>query len=113
MAREACQIHLEFGAKQNIDGVSFGITRMSLDFGDLLFILDEPFGKEESCRQLRIMSRRAHGDTDRAGIDLNLQRFFAGDGIELGDLFSTGVPFPGFNFDKSVQVAFCMRALAL
>src|SRR6185436_16252976 len=50
---------------------------------DVRSFANKPFGNQEAHGELRIVPRRAHRDTDRAGIDTDFQRFFDGELIGL------------------------------
>ena len=78
MSRELREVHLDARCKEDIDDVAVGVAGGSGDFENVRLGADESLRHEKAGGQFVIVSRRAHGHDDGAGVHLDVEGFLGG-----------------------------------
>ncbi len=92
MPRELGEIDRHVRRKKNVHQIAQFAPRRRLDFQNVAAGFDQAFGQKKSGGEFVVVARRAHRDTDRAGIDPDFHGFFFGQLIVLEHGRGAGLP---------------------
>ena len=84
MPGEAAEVHVNARGEEYIDGIPLRVPRVGDDSLHFLPAVKQPFREQESSGKFLVMTRGAHGDADRPGIDLDFQRLFVSQVVRGG-----------------------------
>ena len=87
MPRQPRKIDCHARGEKDVEHVARFVAWIRLYLCNLLRFVDQPFRQQESGSQLLVLTRGAHGHTDRAGVDLYFEGFLRGYFIALADRF--------------------------
>ena len=68
------RIELHARGKKHIEAVAGAVARIFPDAQNVVVRTDQPFGEQESRRELVVVPRRAHGHNDGTRVDTDFQR---------------------------------------
>src|SRR5215510_3219954 len=76
VSRELLEVQNDLWRKKNVKDVADRVTRIGLDFRNVLSRFNEPLAEQEASGELIVMAGRAHRHAHGARVDLDFQRFF-------------------------------------